>query len=36
MKIEMNMTFEKEFIMKREIYELDMQNEDHAFKLFSR
>jgi hypothetical protein len=36
MKIEMNLQFEKEVIIKKEIYELDMKNEDYAFKLFSK
>ena len=36
MKIEMNMQFEKEMMVKKEIYELDMKNEDIAFKLFSK
>jgi len=34
MKIELNIRFEKEVMLKKEIYELDMQNEDLAFKLF--
>lgn len=36
MKIEMNLQFEKEVLIKKEIYELDMRNEDTAFKLFSK
>lgn len=32
----MNLQFEKEVIIKKEIYELDMKNEDLAFKLFSK
>jgi hypothetical protein len=36
MKIEMNLKFEKEIIIKKEIYECDMKNEDLAFKLFSK
>ena len=36
MKIDMNMQFEKEVVYKKEIYELDMKNEDLAFKLFSK
>lgn len=36
MKIEMNLQFEKEVLIKKEIYELDMRNEDNAFKLFSK
>lgn len=36
MKIDMNMQFEKEVTAKKEIYELDMKNEDLAFKLFSK
>ena len=36
MKIEMNLQFEKEVMIKKDIYELDMQNEDLAFKLFSK
>ena len=30
------MQFEKEVTVKKEIYELDMKNEDIAFKLFSK
>lgn len=36
MKIDMNIQFEKEVTIKKEIYELDMKNEDVAFKLFSK
>jgi hypothetical protein len=36
MKIEMNIQFEKEVVIKKEIYELDLKNEDLAFKLFSK
>lgn len=36
MKIDMNMQFEKEITIKKEIYELDLKNEDIAFKLFSK
>jgi hypothetical protein len=36
MKIEMNVKFEKEITIKKEIYEFDMRNEDLAFKLFSK
>lgn len=36
MKIEMNLQFEKEVLIKKDIYELDMKNEDLAFKLFSK
>ena len=36
MKIDMNLQFEKEITMKKEIYEIDMKNEDLAFKLFSK
>jgi hypothetical protein len=36
MKIEMNLQFEKEVTIKKDIYELDMKNEDIAFKLFSK
>lgn len=36
MKIEMNMQFEKEITIKKDIYEVDMKNEDLAFKLFSK
>ena len=36
MKIEMNLHFEKEVMIKKDIYEVDMQNEDLAFKLFSK
>ena len=36
MKIMMNMQFEKEITIKKEIYELDLKNEDIAFKLFSK
>ena len=36
MKIEMNIKFEKEIMVKKEIYECDMRNEDLAFKLFSK
>jgi hypothetical protein len=36
MKIDMNIQFEKEVTIKKEIYELDMKNEDLAFKLFSK
>ena len=36
MKIEMNMQFEREVTIKKDIYELDMKNEDLAFKLFSK
>lgn len=36
MKIEMNLQFEKEIMVKKDIYELDMKNEDLAFKLFSK
>ena len=32
----MNMQFEREVIIKKEIYELDMKNEDLAFKLFAK
>lgn len=36
MKIEMNLQFEKEVTVKKDIYEVDMRNEDLAFKLFSK
>ena len=36
MKIDMNMQFEKEVTIKKDIYEIDMKNEDVAFKLFSK
>jgi hypothetical protein len=36
MKIDMNVRFEKEIMIKKEIYESDMKNEDLAFKLFSK
>lgn len=36
MKIEMNMQIEKELLLKKELYEVDMKNEDLAFKLFSK
>ena len=36
MKIDMNLKFEKEIMIKKEIYECDMKNEDLAFKLFSK
>ena len=36
MKIEMNLHFEKEVTFKKEIYEIDMKNEDLAFKIFSK
>lgn len=36
MKIDMNLKFEKEITIKKEIYEADMRNEDLAFKLFSK
>ena len=36
MKIDMNMKFEREITIKKEIYEFDMRNEDLAFKLFSK
>ncbi len=36
MKIDMNVKFEKEITIKKEIYEFDMRNEDLAFKLFSK
>jgi hypothetical protein len=36
MKIEMNLRFEKEILVKKEIYECDLKNEDLAFKLFSK
>lgn len=36
MKIEMNLQFEKEVTIKKEIYELDMKNEELGFKLFSK
>jgi len=36
MKIDMNMQFEKEITIKKEIYELDLKNEDLAFKIFSK
>lgn len=36
MKIDMNLKFEKEITIKKEIYEGDMKNEDLAFKLFSK
>lgn len=36
MKIDMNLQFEREVTYKKEIYELDMKNEDLAFKLFSK
>lgn len=32
----MNLKFEKEILIKKEIYECDMKNEDLAFKLFSK
>ena len=32
----MNLQFEKEVIIKKDIYEFDMKNEDLAFKLFSK
>jgi len=36
MKIDMNLKFEKEITIKKDIYEGDMRNEDLAFKLFSK
>ena len=36
MKIDMNMKFEREIMVKKDIYECDMKNEDLAFKLFSK
>jgi len=36
MKIEMNLLFEKEVTIKKDIYELDLKSEDLAFKLFSK
>lgn len=36
MKIDMNLQFEKEITIKKEIYELDLKNEDLAFKIFSK
>lgn len=36
MKIDMNLKFEREITIKKEIYEFDMRNEDLAFKLFSK
>lgn len=36
MKIDLNLKFEKEITIKKEIYECDMKNEDLAFKLFSK
>jgi hypothetical protein len=36
MKIDMNMQFEREVTIKKDIYELDMKNEDLAFKLFGK
>jgi len=36
MKIDMNMQFEREVMVKKEIYEIDMMSEDFAFKLFSK
>jgi hypothetical protein len=36
MKIELNLKFEREITIKKEIYECDMKNEDLAFKLFSK
>lgn len=36
MKIDMNMQFEKEVMLQKEIYEVDWKNEDLAFKLFSK
>jgi hypothetical protein len=32
----MNLQFTKEVTMKKDIYELDMKNEDLAFRLFSK
>ena len=32
----MNLKFEKEIMIKKDIYEHDMKNEDLAFKLFSK
>lgn len=32
----MNLKFEREITIKKEIYEFDMRNEDLAFKLFSK
>lgn len=32
----MNLQFEKEVVIKKDIYEIDMKNEDLAFKLFSK
>lgn len=36
MKIDMNLKFQQEIMVKKEIYECDMRNEDLAFKLFSK
>jgi hypothetical protein len=36
MKIDMNLQFTKEVTIKKDIYELEMKNEDLAFKLFSK
>jgi len=36
MKIDMNLKFEREIMVKKDIYECDMKNEDLAFKLFSK
>jgi len=34
--MELTESFEQEFLLKKEIYELDRKNEDLAFKLFNR
>jgi hypothetical protein len=34
-KIELNMQFEQEAVFKKKIYELDLDNENVAFELFS-
>lgn len=36
MKIDMNLKFEREITIKKEICEYDMRSEDLAFKLFSK
>jgi hypothetical protein len=35
-KIELNMQFEQEAVFKKKIYELDLDNENVAFELFSK
>ena len=35
-KIELNMNFEKEAMKNKKVYELDLENENIAFELFSK